>query len=102
MAKGMKDSSRGQGGSKTQPPGKGGSKGDRGLGSAQGGPGEIQREKGLGSAARESGEFKDTGGFGGRDRPKLGKDLPKKGCLPKLFMLSLPLIIVVAYWSLSF
>jgi hypothetical protein len=99
MAKGLKDTSKGRGGSKPGSQGKGragGSQGNEDLGSLQRGAGEIKREKGMGGLEREAGEF------GGRRGPKLGKDLPKKGCMPKLFMLSLPLIILAAYWSLSF
>jgi len=98
MAKGMKDSSKGRGGKDRA----GGAKGDRGLGGLERGAGEIKREKGLGGLEREAGEFKDSGEFGGRPGPKLGKELPKKGCLPKLFTLCLPLIIFAAYWALSF
>jgi hypothetical protein len=97
MAKGMKDSTKGRGKDRA-----GGAKADRGLGGLQRGTGKIKREKGMGGPEQDPGEFKDSGEFGGRGGPKLGKDLPKKGCFPKLFMLSLPLIIFAAYWSLSF
>ncbi len=104
MAKGMKDSSKGRGGPKPGSGGKGrvgGAKGNRGLGSLQRDSGEIKRERGLGGQAREPGEFKDTGGFGGRPGPKIGKELPKKGCFPKLFVLCLPLVALAAYWFLG-
>jgi hypothetical protein len=101
----MKDSTKGHGGSKAGSREKGragGSEGNQGMGGLQRDAGEIKRDQGVGSLEREAGDFKDSRPLGGRQGPKFGKELPKKGCLPKLFMLSLPLIIVAAYWSLSF